>query len=405
LKILFYSHTSKISGAEKILLLLIERLNRTRIAPFAVCSGEGPLREAILDSGVPCRAIPDLEARFTVNPYKLLRYSGSVVRTALALRREAKKVKPDLIHANSIRAGLVSTIATVFTGIPVFWHLQDELGFHPISTIIRFFVLSTNRVRLVAASGQTLESFRGLLLRSARVGARSKVVHNVVDTNVFRYNEEARSRIRGEFGIGDGEFLFATIGQITPRKGQKGIIEAFAMSLPEIPKARLLIVGEPMFNGDQSYFDELKDLVIEMGLTESVIFTGFRKDIPELLSALDTVVINSSSEAFVVVGIEGLATGLPVIATDVGGIREMITDGESGLIVSPGGAAELRSALVGIAGAPGLRETFRHNGIRIANERFNADSFVSSMEAFFETAAAGKDRGLHGGLLDMESNA
>jgi glycosyltransferase involved in cell wall biosynthesis len=405
MKVLFYSHTAKISGAEKILLLLIKKLNRTRFVPTAICSGDGPLLETISEMNVPCTGIAELNARFTVNPIKLFRYVNSVISTAKSFRTKALEIEPDVIHANSIRAGLVATAATIGTGLPVFCHLQDELGTHPISTLIRIFVLLTKRVRLIAASGQTLDSFRGILLDSKSVGDRGRVVHNVVDASHFRFDEKARETLRDEFEAADDEFLFGVIGQVTPRKGQLELVDAFARCLPEIPKAKLLIIGEPMFNADNEYLNQLVDFVKAKGITDSVRFLGFRDDVSLLLSALDTVVINSKSEAFVVVGIEGLSTGVPVIATDVGGIREMIVHEESGLLVSFGDGTGLESAMKRIAKDHALRKKLIKNGRQIVTDRLNAEVFVTSIEGFFESISDSVRRQTMGPVKDVKINA
>ncbi len=385
MKVLFYSHTSKISGAENILLLLIEKLDKRKFESTAVCAGKGSLPDRISELGVPSVSTEDFEARFSVNPFKLIGYLRSTIGAALALRKHVDVANPDLIHANSIRAGLVSTAATTGRSIPVYWHLQDDIGTHPISTLIRLFVAFSRRVRLVAASGATLDSFRGVLLKVIGRKTPAEVLHNVVDASKFKFDPDSRKLLRYEFGADDETFLLGTIGQVTPRKGQLELIRAFAKCLDEGLNGKLLIIGSPMFNSDDEYFTLLKHEAEALGIEKSVVFTGFRKDVPEILCALDTVVINSKSEAFVVVGIEGLAAGTPVIATDVGGIREMLTDGENGLVISFGDQKELQNAITRLSSDDRLRAMFAINGMRVISERLNADVFIQKIESFFES--------------------
>ncbi|HSK70680.1 MAG TPA: glycosyltransferase, partial [Pyrinomonadaceae bacterium] len=164
MKILFYSHTGQVSGAENILLLLLKYLNREKFTPIAVCP-EGGLAEEIGKLGIPVKIVRQLEARFTWRIDLIFKYLISLFSTIKQLRSEILEVKPDLIHANSIRAGLTANLASVGTGLPVFWHIQDELKLHPFSIAIRLLVAASSRTRLISVSQATADSFRGRILQ------------------------------------------------------------------------------------------------------------------------------------------------------------------------------------------------------------------------------------------------
>src|SRR6478672_1091834 len=118
MKILFYNHQGKISGAERIILLILKRLDRSLFSPLMVCPKEDSMAVETAKLGVPCRTVKEFEARFTLRPDKLLRYFASFVGTLRQLRAEIFIEKPDFIHANTIRSGLVATTASVGTKIP-----------------------------------------------------------------------------------------------------------------------------------------------------------------------------------------------------------------------------------------------------------------------------------------------
>lgn len=388
MKVLFYSHTGEVSGAENVLLLLLEKLDRTRFAPTAVCPSEGGLAGRLRQLDVPCRTVRPLEARFTLNPAVLARYLVSFFRTALELRREMRAGAPDLIHANSIRAGLVATAATAGTAIPVSWHLQDELKPHPISTAVRLFALLTaGRVRLMPVSKATGESFRGRLLGTFGKKIPLRVVHNAIEPKRFRPDPAGAARVRKEFGLPPEAFVAGIVGQITPRKGQLELVRTFARVLEKLPDARLLIVGRPMFNRDHEYLARIEETVRESGLSERVFLTGQRSDVPAVMQALDALVVNSSSEALVVVALEAMAAGTPVIATDTGGTREMIVDGRNGRLVPFGDEEKLADALAELGRDPELRRKFAAGGKRIVAERFGAERFIADVGEFFREAA------------------
>ena len=387
MKILFYSHTGIVSGAENILLLALKRLNRRRFTPTAICPADGELAEKISELGISCQTILPLEARFTWRVDRLFKYLLSFLQTFRNLRKAIAETAPDVIHANSIRAGIAATAATVFTGKPIFWHLQDELPRHPFSTLIRLFAVSSPRVRLIAASQATADSFLGKFPRSFKNRMPLRVVYNAIEPERFEVNALFREEKRREFQIGKDEFVIGIVGQITPRKGQLELIRVFAEASKRMPPAKLLIIGAPMFNLDDLYFEELKKTVRELGLEERVKFTGKRSDVAGLMQALDALVVNSKSEAFVIVALEAMACGTPVIATQVGGIREMIEHKNNGWLVPFGDERLLAEALIALNRQPELRAAFSENGKQIVNAKFHAGKFIAEMEDFFEQSA------------------
>ncbi len=333
MKILFYSHTGQVSGAENILLLALKRLNKSKFKAMAVCPA-GDLAEKISELDIPVSFVQQLEARFTWRIDRIIKYAFSLVGTIRQLRSEIIKTKPDAIHGNSIRAGLTATLASFGMKIPVFWHIQDELKPHPFSTIIRLLVAASPQTRLIAVSEATADSFRGRLLQKIGKHIPVRIIHNAIEFEKFVFDPANRPKIREELRIGDGEFVIGIVGQITPRKGQLELIKTFAATRKHLPASTLLIVGEPMFNKDHVYLEELKQAVADSGLEDRVKFLGLRKDVAAVMQSLDVLVVNSKSEALVVVAIEAMACGTPVIATSVGGTKEMIEHQTNGWLVA-----------------------------------------------------------------------
>lgn len=392
MKILFYSHTGKVSGAENILLLALKYLNRNKFTPAAVCP-KGNLVEEIARLGIPVETIGQLEARFTWRIDLILKYLISLFRTIKQLRSETLKVKPDLIHANSIRAGLAATLASSGTGLPVFWHIQDELKPHPFSTAIRLLAAFSSRVRLIAASQATADNFRGRIFEAFGKRVPVRVVHNAIELEKFEFDPANRREIREELKLSDGEFVLGVVGQITPRKGQLELIQTFAKAREQMPSSTLLIIGAPMFNEDHVYLEQLKQTVFQLGLGERVKFLGLRKDVAAIMQALDVLVVNSKSEALVVVAIEAMACGTPVIATSVGGTKEMIEHKVNGWLVSFGDEQELTEALLTFSRQPEMRAAFAREGKRIVTSQLNAEKFIKNLEDFFALTANGEKVG------------
>ncbi|HEX4945590.1 MAG TPA: glycosyltransferase family 4 protein [Blastocatellia bacterium] len=383
MKLLFYNHTEKVSGAERVLLLILSQLKAQEFACHVLCP-RGALMQAVENKGVPCQEVEPLEARFTWRPDQLWRYLRSFLHVVACVRTHVKMLAPDLIHANSIRAGLVMTAATMGMRVPVIWHLHDMLPHHPISTAIRCFALCFSRLRFLAVSEATAARFRGTLLRMFPRRISIRVILNCVDTDVFQPNDTQRQTSRAELGLTETQFAIGMIGQITPRKNQQGLLQAFAQIAPRLPQARLLIAGEPMFTeADQQYHQHLLQTADALGITGQVLWLGARRDVPELMQALDLLVVNSLAEPCGLVVLEGLASGLSIIVTAVGGNVELVHHGINGWTVPVNENQKLAAAIQTLEQLPTLREQLSHNARLSAVQRFTVKMFMKSLRAFY----------------------
>lgn len=383
MKLLFYNHTPLVSGAERVLLLILAQLDPRAFQSVVLCPA-GDLQQQVEAQNVPCHTVELLQARFTWRPDYFLRYLLSFVRAIHSVRAEVKRLAPDLIHANSIRAGLVMTAATAGLRVPVIWHLHDLLPHHPLSTAIRWCALLSSRVRLLAVSEATMQRFRGRLLRLFPKRVPGQVLLNCADTEKFQPSAATRQTVRTELLLSAEQFVIGTIGQITARKGQLGLLHAFADVLPTIPNAVLLIVGEPLFTAaDQHYFQHLQQTAGELGIAAHVRFLGARRDIPAVMQALDVLVVNSLAEPCGLVVLEGMASALPVLATAVGGNPEMIRHKTSGWLVPAQNAAALATALLQLHLAPALRQRLGVQARVRVSEYFTIRGYRAALEKFY----------------------
>lgn len=380
MKILFYSHTGQVSGAERLLLMMLARLDRGSFYPVVICPEQGPLLEMVTDLAVPVETVAGLDARFTWRADHLVRYLKSFLQVIRQLRRRVTFIKPDLIHANSIRAGLVATAATLGLRTRVVWHLHDLLPRHPFSIVIRAFAFLSTRTRMIAVSQAVADNFCGVFFP---LRTRVSVILNAIDLAKFQPNQSAKQGIRGELQLDEAEPLIGIVGQLTPRKGQLELLRAFAPALKEIPRAMLLIVGAPLFNRDQEYLDLLKQTALELGIAGRVRMPGARSDIAAIMQALDLLVINSSTEPFGLVALESMACGTPVLATASGGIPEIIEHGKNGWLVPVGEAETLTAAIVSLSRAPALRAKLAQQGKNDVAARFSANRYLAELQAFY----------------------
>jgi glycosyltransferase involved in cell wall biosynthesis len=301
----------------------------------------------------------------------------------IKLRRLIIEAEPDLIHANTIRAGLVATTATLGTRIPVIWHLHDMLPRHPLSTLIRWFAALSPRTGLLAISRAVSRRFRGGVLRLFNACTKIRVIHNGISLKRFTADPAARQRVRRELGVGEDQFLIGIVGQITPRKGQLELIRAFAKVATQLPEAVLAVVGAPLFNDDHEYLQELKRAAEKLGVADRVIFTGARNDVQVVMQVLDLLALNSKVEPFGLVVVEAMACGTPVLATAVDGVPELISHGVNGWLVSAGDEKELACGLVAMATDRKLRSNLAKDAKSSTAPNFSAEKYLRLVESYY----------------------
>ena len=385
--ILFFNHTSTVCGAERVLLGLLKGLRHEPCRILLVCP-EGDLARESANLEVPHRSIPELRARFTRNPFNLLRYLASCASVVVRLRTLLRQQDPDIVHANSVRAGVIASLASVGLRPVIVWHVHDILPDHPITTVIRLLARGSRRTSVIAVSRAAATSFQGNRAQRSAAAVPVQVIHNGVDTNLFRSDPAARASVRKELGIGDDVYVVGIVGQITPRKGQLELVRAFASAANAIPGAILLIVGAPMFHEeDRQYYSEVESLRIQLGVENQVRLLGKRSDVPALLNGFDVVVLNSYQEPFSLVVLEALACGKPIIATAVDGVIEVIENRSTGILIQPGDTIQLAAELCSLASSPDARLRIGENGRHLVASHFSLERHTQKIMAYYDRAA------------------
>jgi len=354
-KILFYNHTGTVSGAERVLMMILGGLDREANESVVVCPAASRMMALASSANVRTRGLDQLQARFTWRVDRVVKYLASFTSVIGQARQIIREERPDLIHANSIRAGLVMSAASIRLDVPVVWHGHDILPLHPLSTLVRLVALLTSRNHILAVSHAVESGFRGILLRPFRRRLPVTVIHNSVDLDRFQPNQAARKEARSTLGLSEKQPVVGIVGQLTPRKGQLELVQAFARVAREMPETVLLIVGEPLFNRDEEYAIQIALAVDSLNLANNIRLLGARDDIPKLIQALDVLVVNSHQEPFALTVLEGLASATTVLATAVGGTPEMVQHNVNGWLVKSRDQNELESGLITLLSDGALR--------------------------------------------------
>ncbi len=349
--------------------------------------GAGNLDVLVRNAGVPVIAVPQLVARFTSNPVKLLTYLRSSVGVILRARAVIQETAPELIHANSVRAGLIVTLATAGGRTAVLWHVQDDLPEHPISSAIRALARWSKRCQFVAVSRQTAVAFAG----RSNFGERVRVLHNGIDLSRFPRKSivDRRSKFRRRLGIGPDEFVMMSVGIIHPRKGLIELIEAFSLATNRLPAgARLVMVGAPLFHRDDLYLTKMLECIAKLGLADRIHLPGASSDVPGVLRSADLLILNAYAEPFGLVLVEAASSGTAILATEVSGASEILAgDPPCGFLMPPPQRSSphaVAEQMIAIGNDPAAREEMAERAYESVRPRFSLDAFRVNLALLYD---------------------
>ena len=343
--ILYLDSGSGIGGGQRSLLLLLKHLDATRFRSFLGCLGDSMLAAAARKAGHP--VIPlDLPKQHDKGD-KVRRFTfDDITRDLLQLKvifqllwvLEEKQI--DLIHANSLAAGLIGGIAAKLYGVPIVMHKRYATAYGVLDRLCEKLL-----DRVILVSEATRWAFAP--------HSKQTLIYNGVELSALRPplsppRWRGGKTLRADLNLDPDALLIGIVTRITPEKGIHLLIEATA-KLKASPYIQLLVVGGPYFPKDAEYIDSLKVQAEKLGIADRVIFTGFLEDIQAILSLLDVVLLASTiPEACPRTIIEAMAAGVPVIATPLGGSKELVTP-ETGILVPAEDADAFAAAITQLA--------------------------------------------------------
>jgi glycosyltransferase involved in cell wall biosynthesis len=386
MNILYVNHTGVVSGGERSLLGLLAALP-AEVRPL-VASPSGALIEAVERLGVPSTEVTGTAGSLRLHPLHTSQALGELGLAALQVGRIARRDRAELVHANSIRAGIVLGLARVKPAAKVV-QVRDCLPAGRVSSATMRLIAAT-ATTIVANSRYTASSVQALA-----PDARVEVVYNAVDLE--RWDPQRIDRVAARARLGDagrGSLLLGVVAQLSPWKGQDIAIEALKLLSEEGIDAHLLLIGSAKFVARATRFDNeayvarLRALIAEAGLDTRVSFLGEREDVPELISALDILLLPSWEEPFGRALIEAMALGVPVISTNVGGPPEIVQDGREGYLLPPRDAAAWAGAIRRIAESPAKAEEMGRAGRLKVKHGFTVEQQVAAMLAVYGRALA-----------------
>jgi glycosyltransferase involved in cell wall biosynthesis len=396
-KIAILDHTAALGGGEIALLNFVRLLDRSRYDPVVILFSDGPLRDRLTNARVRSVLIPlnanvvnarkdTLGARTLVKIPQLISALDFSLRLLSYLRSE----RFALIHTNSLKSDILGGIAGKIARVPVIWHVRDRIDtdYLPKSVVAAFRLLAKFLPTCVIAnSAATLETlhlpanrFRATVPSGISLGPSRRVVHDGTHSNMGDQNPDRRAGQTPVIGI---------VGRLSPWKGQHIFIKAASEVLKRFPQCRFQIVGSALF-GEDHYEKGIFQLINRLGITNSVELLGFRTDVAQLMANFRILVhASTSGEPFGQVIVEGMALGKPIVATNGGGVPEIVVDGVTGILVPMGNAGAMARAICRLLEDEQLGHRMGIAGSQRVREFFDIEQTVKKIEKIYDSLLLG----------------
>ena len=359
-----------IGGLEKILTSIVLNLDKKKYNVSVWCLREGGFfANKLAKEGIDFKILHISTSRNPLSIYKLYKL--------------LKSRKFDIIHTHAYSAGTIGRMSAFLAGVPVIIshnHSVYDYYNRRYHFVEWFLSLITDRVVCVSDIANRFAN------ETQRINARKLItIHNGIDSE-YTVLEKRTSGLRKELGIPVDHSVICTIAHLEEHKGVKYLLESASLLLQSRNDVSFLVVGEGALK------EKLKILCADLKIEENVIFAGERGDIPEILSLTDIFVLPSLREGLPLTILEAMACGKPVIATNVGGIPEVVKDGVSGILISPKDPEALHSAINELLGDREKLKKMGHNGKRVYSESFDSKTMIGKIEDLYDSLMCEKVR-------------
>lgn len=384
-RICFISHTSELNGAELNLLQILERIDKTRFYPSLVLPREGLFFEEARKIGVETKVIP--AKWWLTERAKMWRQPVSwlwSVHAVLELSRWIKKKKIDLVFSNS-SAVWIGALAATRALVPHIWYIHEILGGDSPQLTYIFGQKALSRkiarlsCRVLVNSSATEAFFAG--------EENVRLVYNGIPNQ-----DEERDRtqvLSRQWGLESKDIVFGIVGKICKEKGQKEVIKAMGM-LGKNQPVRLLIVGDVK---SAAYVSELAKICSAHNIKERVVFTGYQRDVLNVLRLIDCLIVASTAESFGRTIIEAMSVKTPVLAAKSGGIPEIIVHGTNGFLLNSREPEEIKEGMVSFLENRDVHRRMAEEGYKTVQEKFLLSEQIKKVEQILTECLAE-----HGGV-------
>jgi glycosyltransferase involved in cell wall biosynthesis len=363
--ILLVIETRGPGGAEQMLVHLAEHLDSSRYHKRVVLLRPGWIQEQLQDRGIEAVLIPSERS-----------WDFTFLRR---LMREIRGFNTDLIHSHLPGANLYASVAGWLTGRPTVLTYHGELFLPGPPTryaAIKNMLVRRFASRIVMVADYLKEDF---VKRAKFPAAKLTTIYNGIPmlNEIADFDTTVK---RATLGVQPDDPVVGIVANFRPAKGYEYFIEAAHLVRQRLPNTKFLVVGQ----GREAIEKKVHALIDRFKLHDNIVLLGFRQDVPELLRVFDVFVLSSISEGLPLSVVEAMAAHKPVVVTRVGGLAELVAEGDSGFLVPPRNAELLAERILEILTNPQLRDKMGRRGRKIVETKFTVTAMVDQYQSLYE---------------------
>jgi len=379
IKILYIDTHFIFGGGQTMLLRLLESLNKNKFFPIVVCSKDN--RKVI-------QSLRKLSISFIPLNTKILTLENKILKAILQfpnflmmnfkIAQIIRKEKPDLIHVNLFYSTLFSIIPAKIYRKPLIWVIQTTSDLLKYKFLTKFLIWASDKTIL------TCKDFIRLAEENGIDTSKFQVIYTGLKMEKFQQKESLADEIEIK-GQRVKKPIVAMIARFDRyQKGHQYFIEAARIINDQIPEVNFLIVGGAFNPEEERFKKELEERVRDLSLSQKIIFTGFYPDLIYLLSNIEIVVIPSLYEAPSAVALEAMAMKKPVVASNVGGIPEVVVDGKTGFLVPSKNPKAIAEKVIFLLKNPQIAKEIGERGFQRVKGNFTQEKLARNYERLYE---------------------
>lgn len=377
MRILYVHAKGEVGGSDISLLTILKSINKKLFSPNVIVPKKGPFFNDYKNYCGNCEEIKFSVLKSPDNVIELLKILVWFIPSILLIWMVIRKWGIDLVHVNTIVIPS-AIIAAKLAGRPVIVHKREFVVSNKIASCMLDFITFLFADKVIAISNAV--KYNSIKLLQKKI----VVIYNGVDLSEFSIKND--NKIHKLYKIPKKTLLIGIFSRIEPWKGQHIVIRSLPKVLTQIEDVKLFIFGQYYTSKGRKYFDEINNLVNELNLEKFILFPGTVKNVNKIYSEFDIIVLPSTDpEPLGRVVIEAMAAGRAVIATDNGGVKEIIENGKNGLLVKAGDLNDMENAIIKLAKTPSFRKKMGINGRKIVQKHFNINVIVRELEKIYKT--------------------
>jgi len=298
------------------------------------------------------------------------------LQTISQLKKYLCEQKIQILHTHNYKSDILGAVAARWAGIPA---VATAHGFTDMNRAVSGyerldrFVLRSFFKKVIVVTDKMLPNFSR---------KKKMLISNGINIQRFAWGEQKRAEFRSRYKIAATDFVIGTVGRLSPEKNQMLLLQAAEHMCAAHPQLKFLLVG----NGPEE--KKLKDFVKEKGLTDKIIFTGLLPDSSAVYPGMDIFTLTSLTEGVPLTILEAMAAHVPVVATKVGGVADIIQDGVTGLLVRPGSVEILISQFQLLLSSSEERHALSQRAFAFVKENFSQERMVERYKAMYQEVAA-----------------